>query len=105
MRATTLLLCLLLAACAGGTLPGEQPVGPGRSSASAFTPSVTAAQPGVAAHADEPPPGSSAELQQQARADCWMKVEQQKGLRGDIDKRILFVDKCVAEELKDRSKL
>jgi hypothetical protein len=35
----------------------------------------------------------------QARADCWMKVETQRGLRS-IDQRTAFVDKCVAEELK-----
>ena len=37
----------------------------------------------------------------QARADCWMKVETQKGLRG-IDQRSAFVDKCVAEQLKSK---
>ena len=35
----------------------------------------------------------------QARADCWMKVETQRGLRS-IDQRTAFVDKCVAEQLK-----
>jgi hypothetical protein len=30
-----------------------------------------------------------------------MKVEQQKSLR-DIDRRIAFVDKCVADEMKTR---
>ena len=37
----------------------------------------------------------------QARADCWMKVESQKGLRS-IDQRSAFVDKCVAEQLKSK---
>ena len=37
----------------------------------------------------------------QARADCWMKVESQKDLRG-IDQRIAFVDKCVADQLKSK---
>jgi hypothetical protein len=37
----------------------------------------------------------------QARADCWMKVETQKGLRS-IDQRSAFVDKCVAEQLKSK---
>lgn len=33
-----------------------------------------------------------------ARAQCWIKVEQQKALKG-IDQRIAFVDKCVADRL------
>ena len=37
----------------------------------------------------------------QARVDCWMKVESQKGLRS-IDQRSAFVDKCVAEQLKSK---
>ncbi|MEI8150083.1 MAG: hypothetical protein WCG92_00595 [Hyphomicrobiales bacterium] len=35
-----------------------------------------------------------------ARADCWMKVESQKSLRG-IDQRIGFVDKCVDSQMKN----
>jgi hypothetical protein len=37
----------------------------------------------------------------QARADCWMKVETQKALRG-IDQRVAYVDRCVAEQIKDK---
>jgi hypothetical protein len=37
----------------------------------------------------------------QARADCWMKVETQKGMRG-IDQRSAFVDKCVAEQIRPK---
>jgi hypothetical protein len=109
MKAATPLLCLLLAACAGGMIPGEQPAPfasarpavSGRTVADAppLAPSVTATQPGVAAHSVEQPPGSAAERQQQARADCWMKVEHERGLR-DIDKRVAYVDRCVADELK-----
>ena len=109
MRVATLLLCLSLTACAGGTFPGEQPApfagakpaagGRTVADAPAIAPSVTATQPGVAAHSVEPPPGSAAERQQQARADCWMKVEHERGLR-DIDKRVAYVDRCVADELK-----
>jgi hypothetical protein len=109
MKAATPLLCLLLGACAGGALPGEQaaPFASAKPAASAravadappLVPSVAAAQPGMAAHSVEPPPGSAAERQQQARANCWMKVERERGLR-DIDKRVAFVDRCVTDELK-----
>jgi hypothetical protein len=95
MRLIPLLLCLSLAACAGVTLPGEQPA----PASAGFTPSVTAAPSGQAASSVDPAPGSPQERMQQAKVDCWMKVEHQKGLRG-IDQRIGFVDKCVAEQLK-----
>jgi hypothetical protein len=35
-----------------------------------------------------------------ARAKCWMQVEHQK-LR-DLDRRIAFVDKCVADTMRGR---
>lgn len=89
-------LCLCLAACAGGTLPGEQPA----PATTGFVPSVTAAPAGQAASSVEPAPGSPQERMQQAKVDCWMKVEHQKGLRG-IDQRITFVDKCVADQIKN----
>jgi hypothetical protein len=38
---------------------------------------------------------------QEARVDCWAKVEKQRGLR-NIDGRIAFVDKCVADALNQR---
>jgi hypothetical protein len=107
MRLATLLLCACLTACAGVKLPGE---------ASAPEASVTAARPPVvassmagggarggattAAARGEPvevPPDPLT----QARADCWMLVETQKGLRG-IDQRIGFVDKCVADRAKNK---
>jgi hypothetical protein len=96
MRVATLPLCLTLVACAG-TLPGEQPapgvaVATGATAASA----ATAAKPAPAS-----PPVSDSEFLRQARVDCWMKVEHQKGLR-NIDRRILFVDKCVADAVKAR---
>ena len=89
-------ICLLLAACAGGKLPGEQPA-PG----SAHTPSVTAAPHGQTATSLDPPAGSDGERVQQARAACWMKVESEKNLRG-IDQRIAYVEKCVNEQAKNR---
>lgn len=35
----------------------------------------------------------------QARVDCWMKVEHEKNMK-DVDRRIAFVDKCVAATMK-----
>jgi hypothetical protein len=61
-KPTILPICLLLAACAGGKLPGEQPA-PG----SAYTPSVTAAPHGQTATSLDPPAGSAGERVQQAR--------------------------------------
>jgi hypothetical protein len=106
MRVATLPLCLMLAACAG-TLPGEQPA-PGAAAAPGATAApAAAAKPatGGPATAAKPvpasPPVSDSEFLRQARVDCWMKVEHQKGLR-NIDRRILFVDKCVADAVKAR---
>jgi hypothetical protein len=95
MRIAVLLTCLLLTACAGGKLPGEQPAPSG----SGFTPSVTAAPTGQTAASLDPPAGSEQERAQQARAECWMKVEHQKQLRG-IDHRLAYVEKCVAEQVR-----
>ena len=91
----TLPALLLLAACAGNA-PGAQPT-----SNSGLTPSVTAAPRGETATSLDPPEGSAGERAQQARAQCWMKVESQKNLRG-IDQRIAYVDKCVNEQVKNR---
>jgi hypothetical protein len=101
-----LLLCLGLSACAAGGFPGEQPApvaaaapppahsgGGGGARGGASTAAARAA-------ADPDAPTPSGDPVTQARADCWMKVEGQKALRG-IDQRIGFVDKCVARELKD----
>jgi len=91
MRAAMLLLCLPLAACAAGELASEQPA------AEAANPP---ARPAPQA-ATSPPPAAAADPVRltQARVDCWMKVEHQKRMR-DIDRRIAFVDKCVAEAMK-----
>ena len=118
MRVATLLLCLALAACAtGGKLPGEQPtpeaaVAPGATGASA--PAAAAARTPAAASrqgaqaqaqaASAPPPAAEPgpDALTQARVDCWMKVEHQKGMR-NIDKRIAFVDKCVDDAVKSQA--
>lgn len=127
MRAAILPLCLLLSACAGGKLPGEQPapqaasMAPTPAGAPAGNPSVVAGPPPVraagsgggarggastaAARAEVDPdaPNPGPDPVTQARADCWMAVEHQKALRG-IDQRITYVDKCVADQLKAKPK-
>lgn len=113
MRLATPLFCLILAACAGGgRLPGEQPA-PGATlapdAAAANAPAPANPPPprvNQAARAASPPPQPQLQAAPepdrltQARADCWMKVEHQKGVR-DIDRRIAFVDKCVADAMKE----
>jgi hypothetical protein len=103
MRAAVL-LGLLLAGCAGGKLPGEQPAPrvaePTASAPPAAAASQAAAAPvATASNAAAPSGRSDSERVIEARADCWMKVERERGLR-DIDRRIAFVDKCVAEQLR-----
>ena len=106
MRVASLLLCLPLAAC---MLTGEQPraAKPPRQPASAVASPPAARSSGVRRrrarrrhHRRRPGDGEPVEVGPdpltQARADCWMKVESQKGLRS-IDQRSAFVDKCVAE--------
>ena len=110
-----LLLCLGLSACAANIFPGEQPApvaaaaapqpaAPARSSNSSSGgrggASTAAARAAARAAEDPDAPTPTGDPVTQARADCWMKVESQKALRG-IDQRIAFVDKCVARELKD----
>lgn len=93
-RIATLLVCLMLAACAGGKLPGGSD---STSSISSFFPSSLTApddQPSL-----DPPEGSAPDRAQKARAQCWMKVEHEKNLRG-IDQRVAYVDKCVASQLR-----
>ena len=113
MRSGALLLCLGLAACAGGSLPGEQPAAeatppaPGPAAAAApETSARPAPRPNQAARAASPPPQPQPQAAPepdrltQARVDCWMKVEGQKGIR-DIDRRTAFVDKCVTDTMKE----
>jgi hypothetical protein len=122
MRAIALPLCLLLAACAGGTgnWPVEQsdPVAsaapaaapapaPSRSARRASSSGGGGARGGAttaAAHPVEDPdaPTPTGDPLTQARADCWMKTEKAK-LR-DVDARAAFVDKCVADQMKNGPK-
>jgi hypothetical protein len=116
MRVATLLLCLTLAACAGagGKLPGEQPVpeaaiapaatgAPMPAPAPANAPAAGARSAARSAPAPSPAAAPGPDVLTQARVDCWMKVEHQKGLR-DIDRRIAFVDKCVADAVKAQAR-
>jgi hypothetical protein len=104
-----LLLGVPLAACAAGGLPGgvlptPTPAAQTPAPAAAGSPpsggargGATTAAARAAADPDAPNPTDDPVIQ--ARADCWMKVETQRGLKG-IDQRIGFVDKCVANELR-----
>jgi len=96
MRFATLLVCLSLTACAGAKFPGSDDQA---SSISSYLPSAIAAPSDQAAASLDPPEGSAAERTQKARAQCWMKVEHEKNLRG-IDQRIAYVDKCVTAQLR-----
>ena len=116
MRVAILLLCLCLAACTGPRFSGDEPEAAAAPPPSAPPPAAAVASPppnrsagtGVgprggattaAARAPADPAEASADPVTQARADCWMKVERQKSVRG-LDQRIAFVDKCVADQLK-----
>ncbi len=96
MRFATLLVCLSLTACAGAKLPGSDDQA---SPISSYLPSAIAAPTGQGAASLDPSEGSAAERTQRARAQCWMKVEHEKNLRG-IDQRIAYVDKCVTAQLR-----
>jgi len=116
MRVVSLLLCLVLCPFLAGCLAtGDQP--PPNAGAS---PAATAAAPqpgpspasrGAAGGGGGPRGGASTAAARgepeevppdpviQARTDCWMAVEHQKGLKG-LDQRIAYVDKCVADKTK-----
>jgi len=107
MRIATLLLCLSLAACAGITLPSEQPpqdiaIAPAAARAPIVSAPIAAIATAPAAPVVAAPQISDLsdpERLRQARVDCWAKVERQGRVR-DIDRRIAFVEKCLADELK-----
>jgi hypothetical protein len=102
MRAMTVLLCLVLAACAGNRLGGDVD---GQASAAAAGPAASAPPASgstAPASSSQAPAGQPDSLRiQEARVECWAKVEKQRHLRS-IDARIAFVDKCVAEVLNPR---
>ena len=108
MRVAILVLCLGLAACAGGSTTSEAPpfapsatpaAAPGSSPARSASPSGGARGGAATAAARAEPVEAPADPVMQARADCWMKVESPKALRG-IDQRVAYVDKCVAEQTR-----
>jgi len=115
MRIAALLPCLLLTACLA---TGEQPAPQASAvaAAPAAEPAPAAAKPppssprggsaaagGATTSAARAAPSTDPEGRKdpltQARVDCWMKVEHEKDAR-DLDRRIAFVDKCVAEAMK-----
>ena len=117
MRILSLLPCIMLAACmqtgeeAAPVAAAPAVAAPAASVASAVA-SPTARSSGVgggarggATTASARGTGEPGEVRPdpltQARVDCWMKVETQKGLRA-IDQRSAFVDKCVAEQIKSK---
>ena len=113
MRILSLLPCLTLAACmqtgeaaapVAATPPAAAPV----SSSPASPPTARHAGVGGGARGGATTASARGEPGEvrpdpltQARVDCWMKVESQKGLRA-IDQRSAFVDKCVAAQLKSK---
>ena len=128
MRTTTLLLCLGLSLGLGacttgitGVLGGGQGAPGGSADAAApaagaaVAASPPAATPAPAARSSPPPasrgpqsaaqraappqPAADPDALSQARVVCWMQVEEQKSLR-NIDRRIAFVDKCIADAMK-----
>jgi hypothetical protein len=121
MRPAALMLCLALAGCAGGPRAEDQwmPDGaeapaatrapdPAPAPAAVATRSANPAPPRAPAGAAGPAPPRTAaptvpdaQRLQEARGLCWMKVEEQKMIR-DIDRRVAFVDKCVADAMKAR---
>ena len=112
MRVAALLPCLMLADC---MQTGEEaaPVAVSAPAAAApaasavtSTPAARSSSVGGGARGGATTASARAEPVEvrpdaltQARADCWMKVETQRGLRS-IDQRTAFVDKCVAEQIK-----
>jgi hypothetical protein len=101
-RIAALLLCLPLAACAGGgTLPGEQPAPDAALLSSATGGGARGGATTAAARGDSEPANTATDALTQARVDCWMMVEHKKELRG-IDQRIAFIDKCVAAQVKSK---
>ena len=122
MRVVSLLLCLLLCPFLAGCLAtGDQPpptAGAAPAAATAATPAPApspasrgAAGGGPVGGGGGPRGGASTAAARgepeevppdpviQARTDCWMAVEHQKGLKG-LDQRIAYVDKCVADKTK-----
>ena len=118
MRIVSLLLCFLLAGClATGDQPAPQAAAPAPAATATAPPPATAAASPTARRAagssagprggastaaassepEEPPPDPVI----QARTDCWMAVEHQKGVRS-LDQRIAYVDKCVADQMKSK---
>jgi beta-lactamase class A len=109
MRLAGLLLCLAVAGCAStgsdDALNAASPAAAAAAPAAAAEPPAPAAapsQPASASAAEKPaaPSMTPAERLTQARVDCWMRVEKDRSVARNIDRRIALVDKCVAEKTK-----
>lgn len=124
-RALPLLLCLSFGACAGGVslpnaelpsaaagtpppaaapqtaaAPAAPPQRSGRSTTSGASGGARGGSITAAATAPAEPLDPGVDPLTQARADCWVKVEANRALRGNVDQRAAFVDKCVADRMK-----
>jgi hypothetical protein len=96
MRTLTLLwLCLVLAGCGAGTrLAGD----PAPIAARTVPAPAEADDPAPAAPATAPT-GGARDLTE-AKVICWGKVEREKQRVRNIDQRIAYVERCVAEQMK-----
>ena len=116
MRVVSLLLCLVLAGClATGDQPAPNAAAPAPAAIAAAPPPPPSPARNAAGSAGGPRGGASTAAARgepeevppdpviQARTDCWMAVEHQKGLRS-LDQRIAYVDKCVADQMKSQPK-
>ena len=114
MRVATLLLCFLLAGClATGDQPAPGATSPASASTVAAPPPPPSPARSAAGSAGGPRGGATTAAARgepeevppdpviQARTDCWMAVEHQKGVKG-LDQRIAYVDKCVADKTKSK---
>ena len=110
LRPSTLLPCIILSLALGGCFAA----GPGAESAPELNAQASAAPPaGRGTTAPKPPSGPARTASAGNKDDwteggvtrekingmCWMKAEGQRGL--SVDKRADFVDRCVAETLKE----
>jgi hypothetical protein len=91
-----LLLCLPLVGCATPPLSGD-PAPAAVTAPAADAPSATAA---AAAPPAAPPPAGGPRDVTEAKVICWGKVEREKQRVRNIDQRIAYVERCVAEQMK-----
>lgn len=96
------ILRCVLAVLAAGTLAACAGIGTSTTPEAAATPRPSVAGRGQVAPAPPPPPPAEPAAPptlQQARAECWMKMETEKKAPKDPEKRLPLVEKCVQEKL------